>query len=473
MIFILFDALSARNVSLYGYPRPTTPNMDRFAEKATVYHAHHAAANYTTPSTASLFSGGYPWSTGAYYGLPLDSAMSENWFHLLGEGYYRVGFSQNLLADLILYQCNDDLDAHPSLAEGSLISSPLYQVINRVFDRDGLSATLASEGFLYSNKNKSGSLFFALADKLSVQAARKIYTDRYQEEYPRGLPYSWLNNMSFDQKPVFEAAREIFEGLPKPGFAYLHFWSPHEPYRPSQKFMGIFDSNPWKPIDKPNARFGYAGLNYNQLLSLRTQYDEVVAQIDEEFGKLVRYLEDTGLLDNSYVILTSDHGQMFERGIEGHTTPVLYEPILHIPLVIRRPGQTQREDVHTLTSNVDMLPTILHLAGQPIPERCEGRILPGLGGDIDATGSIFAIEAKNNPARQPLTQYTGAIFKGDYKLVNYQYPGYADVSELYDLKNDPEEMNDLAESQATIAEELKAELLAKIEQAPLWTGTTY
>jgi arylsulfatase A-like enzyme len=62
VIIILFDALCAFNLSAYGYPRQTSPNMERFASRATVYHNHHSAGNYTTPSTASLFTSTYPWT---------------------------------------------------------------------------------------------------------------------------------------------------------------------------------------------------------------------------------------------------------------------------------------------------------------------------------------------------------------------------------------------------------------------------
>ena len=62
ILVVLFDALSAEHLSLYDYPRHTSPNLDHFAEGATVYHNHHSAGNYTTPSTASLFTGTYPWT---------------------------------------------------------------------------------------------------------------------------------------------------------------------------------------------------------------------------------------------------------------------------------------------------------------------------------------------------------------------------------------------------------------------------
>ena len=61
ILVLLFDTLSARHTSLDGYPRHTTPHLERFAERATVYHAHHASGNFTNPGTASLLTGAYPW----------------------------------------------------------------------------------------------------------------------------------------------------------------------------------------------------------------------------------------------------------------------------------------------------------------------------------------------------------------------------------------------------------------------------
>src|ERR1700690_3355624 len=62
IIIILFDAMSARNLSVYGYPRNTTPNLIRFASRANVYHSHYSAGNFTVPGTTSLLTGLYPWT---------------------------------------------------------------------------------------------------------------------------------------------------------------------------------------------------------------------------------------------------------------------------------------------------------------------------------------------------------------------------------------------------------------------------
>jgi arylsulfatase A-like enzyme len=463
VIILLFDALSSRNMSLYGYPRQTTPNLEKFAERATVFYRHYSSANYTVPSTASLFTGTYSWTNGAFHGLPVKSTQDWNLFHIY-EGAYRVGFSQNLLADMILYQYAGDLDFHPSLDEFSLASSPVYRLINRVFSNDGLAATLASQGFLYSTKNKAGSLFISLIDKVGAQAAHTYYRRKLRQDYPANLPYSYLNNMIFDQRAVFDGAFEILKTTPAPSLVYLHFWSPHDPYRPKKEFLGMFDANPWQPLEKPEHPLDPSGKDIQTLNALRTRYDENIAHIDDEFGRLIDQMEKSGLLENSYLIVTSDHGEMFERGVDGHTTPLLYEPLIHVPLLIRQPGQRTRQDVFSSTSNIDLLPTLLHLNGQVVPEWCEGRILPGFGGQADPNRSIFAIEAKKSNKNQPLTQYSIAMIKGRYKLIAYQYPDYENQYELYDLESDPEEMDDLMASNPEVAGELKAELLANLKE---------
>ena len=87
------------------------------------------------------------------------------------------------------------------------------------------------------------------------------------------------------------------------------------------------------------------------------------------------------------------------------------------------------------------------------------RILPGFGGSTDSSCSIFAVEAKDNPFQRPLTKATVAMLKDQYKLIYYiGYPGYEDVCELYDLSNDPEEIQDISKMQQKVALEMKVAL---------------
>src|SRR5689334_2377429 len=92
VVVFVFDAMSASNLSIYGYPRNTTPNLEKFAQRATVYHAHHSGGNFTTPGTASLLTGTYPWTHRAINeaGLVARALTEHNVFTALGGQYNRT-----------------------------------------------------------------------------------------------------------------------------------------------------------------------------------------------------------------------------------------------------------------------------------------------------------------------------------------------------------------------------------------------
>ncbi len=161
-------------------------------------------------------------------------------------------------------------------------------------------------------------------------------------------------------------------------------------------------------------------------------------------GKILDYLEKTGRFDDSYVIFTSDHGEIFERGMRGHSTRLMYEPLIRVPLFISKPGQQTRRDVYTHTSTVDMLPSLLHIAGQPLPSWCEGAPLPEIGGKADTDRMVFSVDAKSNSVFEPLSKASFALYQGDYKLIHYLgYSGTDKPFEFYNLQDDPEELEDL------------------------------
>ena len=184
-------------------------------------------------------------------------------------------------------------------------------------------------------------------------------------------------------------------------------------------------------------------------------------------GVLMRPVNITNLvLQNSYVIVTSDHGEMFERGELGHATALMYAPVTHIPLLISAPGQANRSDFHSATSNVDLLPTIVKIAGKEIPEWVEGRLLPGFGGNEDSNRSIFPMMGKDNAAFQPLKHATFVLIKNGYELLFYTgYPGHEDQFELYHLEQDPHELQNLFSKDITTTSHMKNELLEAISTA--------
>lgn len=252
---------------------------------------------------------------------------------------------------------------------------------------------------------------------------------------------------------------------PAPFLAYFHLLPPHQPYCPRREFVGAFDDG-WQPAPK-DARFFSQKVPEKRLGLLRQQYDEFIGYVDAELGRLLAMLAQNGQLDNTIVVVTSDHGELFERGIHGHETETLYAPVVHVPLLISLPGQAQRHDVYTPTSCIDLLPTLLHLAGRPIPDWCEGTILPNFSPQKVAEGrSLFALEAKRNRKQLALTRYTVALRQGEFMLTHYVgYRQVDDAFELYDLASDPEQRRDLYPDRPAILSSLRDEIRARLDEA--------
>jgi len=467
ILIFVFDALSARNLSLYGYPRQTTPNLEKFAARAAVYHRHHSAGNFTTSGTASMLTGLYPWTHRAfnYRGMIDRAFVHRNLFNLIGSEYSRFAFTQNMWADILLSQFETDLDFHLPCDSYSQFAYSLMQPDDLPRDHD--LAYFVFQDLLNLRVDDPdpypGSLFIGSAD-----LARALVTDRHHvsAEYPRGLPTN--HDFSYENASVLEGVSRLIRSQivqASPYLAYFHLWSPHDPYNARKEFIGIFKDD-LKLHAKP--RHPFAGSDYSEesLREFRLHYDEYIADLDAEFGRFISNLETSGVLENSYVVVTSDHGELFERGEQGHASALMYAPVTHIPLLISAPGQRTRSDFHSLTSNLDLLPTLLQIAGKEIPDWIEGRLLPGFDGTEDSSRSIFPMIAKDNAAFQPIEHATFSMIEGPYELFFFTgYPGHPDRFELYNLHEDPDELQDLFNKDITTASQMKNQLLEAIATA--------
>lgn len=460
-LIIVLDALSARHMSLYGYGRYTTPNINRMAEKVTVFNRHYSAGNFTLPGTASMLTGTYPWThRGLHlYGTVLDTFLSQNIFSLFRDDYHNLTYTHNAVVTLLLQQFIDHIDQYIYSEELGILSDLQTE---KYFSEDFL-VSFWSEKLRRGYYFTPSSLFYALIDSARQGRQAKIL-DHYADDFPRGLPNNG-NWLYFLLEEVIDWLIAQVDRFSSPYFGYFHLYPPHDPYTPRREFVNLFDDGMRQSPKPPH--FFSQGHNQEYLEERRQYYDEYIAYADAEIGRLYAYLDGKGLLENTYFILTSDHGEMFERGILGHDNQTLYEPIIQIPLLILRPGQRRRLDVHTPTTNIDLLPTLLSLIGKQIPAWCEGLILPTFGGSEETTDrSIYAFEAKSNSKWSTLTIGTAALIKDQYKLIHYfGYEGYEDEYELYDLDNDPDELVNLYSSSDSVAVSLKDEFLCKLRQA--------
>ena len=459
VILLVFDALTARNLSAYGYPRKTSPNFERFAERATIFHNYNSAGNYTVPGVASLLTGMYPWTHRAvnHSGLVRRDMLDRNIFALLGDQYNRIGFAQNGWASFILTQFKKDLDAYLSPAEFSLLA----HIIGDKFPDTNL-AYRALDDFMFKMERSPSSLVFgALERTILYEQAKKIPA----RDYPRGIPKTGAYPVYFLLEDVLAGLVKMFGEAKSPSFSYIHLFPPHAPYSPLRQFYGKFWNDNYFPPSKPQHKLS-DGQDERKVYIGRLSYDEYVATLDYEFGRFLDALDTAGVLDNSYLIVTSDHGEIFERGDKGHDTPLLYDPVIHSPLIISAPGQRARRDVYAPVNSVDILPTLLHLAGKPIPDWCEGEILPGFGGEENYERATFSVEAKLNPAFAPFQIATISMRKRQYKLIYYKgYFGGEDWFELYNLEDDLEELVSLFDSEKSVAAQMKDEMLERLDAA--------
>jgi arylsulfatase A-like enzyme len=291
------------------------------------------------------------------------------------------------------------------------------------------------------------------------------------KEFPRGIPHTGEDNY-FRLEDGIDWLIAQLNKIPRPFAGYFHYLPPHRPYNTRREFVNQFAGDGLEPyLQKPSHPIFNSGNPQNPKYQgvQRQLYDEFILYVDAEFGRLYDSMQKSGLLENTWVVFTSDHGEMFERGIFGHKTPLLYEPVVRVPLLILEPGQSTRRDIHTPTSAVDVLPTLAHVTGQPVPSWTEGRLLPPFNDPSSAgENSVFALEASLSKEDQPLNPASLMLVKGDHKLAYYfgyeELEGIGPWFELYDLRNDPQELNNLYSESSGIFQELRDELMEKLEQ---------
>jgi hypothetical protein len=463
VIVVVFDAFSAYNISLYGYRRETMPNLARLAGRAIVYHNHFAGSNFTTSGTASLLTGTLPWTHRALQpnGQVAPRFVSRNIFAAFRD-YYRVAYTHNGWAYTLLRQAEGQMDQ--LVARTKLFLASYDSFIETLFQNDEDIATVSwardmrvtDEGFAYS-------LFMSHVYKVLQEG--KIAN--LEPLFPRGLPTTGSDN-GFLLEQAVDWISNLLTSIPQPFLGYFHFLPPHFPYHTSIEFYNRFKEDGYEAVSKPRDIFAQRRTGQG-ISRQRTEYDEFILYVDQEFGRFYSALEASGLLENTWLVFTSDHGEMFERGITGHSTDTLYQPVVKIPLLIFEPGRQQGMDVHTPTSAVDVLPTLAHVTGHAMPDWTEGVVLPPYDtSSPDPRRGIYMVRAHNNDPNLPLTQASVALVRDGYKLLyyfGYQADGIDDFMHLYHIDADPEELVDLQVTQKDVADELFAELKAQLDAA--------
>lgn len=234
------------------------------------------------------------------------------------------------------------------------------------------------------------------------------------------------SNLAMRVRPdaTFEQAGKVLTQLPDGFFLWVHLITPHHPYLPDREDRGRFlpheegdriDENSelqWRPHYDPDQQ--------SQVDRRRLLYDEFVVSADRAFGTFMRELENSGRMENTTVIVSADHGESFEGGVFRHESPYLTRPTIHVPLIVRSPGQQQSRSVAYSADQTSLPPTILDLAGHAKPDWMHGQSLATwLNSSRSGTGEGMAFTQflEKNSSFMPLRHGMVAAIDGQYEYV--------------------------------------------------------
>ncbi len=453
ILFLVLDTQRSDRLSCYGYPREISPHLDRFSQSATRFSHAVAAAQWTVPSHASMFTGLYPSAhqvVQSYSVLPPEiPTLAER---LSAGGYYTAGF------------CNN----------------PLVGVINNGLRR-GFYSFLNYSGLLTSRPNQAGlasgwvGRYRQSFKRLLAGMLNQVQDSFARSELLLALSFSplmvpiWQTALSFKgntAKSLNDAAKLLIDrpGLSadQPAFAFINLMGTHMPYHPPRAYVERFAPHVLRDKAAQHYLRHFNGdvygwlaplagsLDVDQKATLDGMYNAEVAYQDAQVGAFLQALQESGRLENTLVVICSDHGEhLGEKELIGHSIS-LYNELVQVPLLIRDPAghftAGLRSDV---VSTRCLFQTMLTAAG--LASEAEAAL--SLAQSPDLARRIFAeaIPPQNVlnllQKRQPelvkahaCDQSRRAVWIGSHKLIET-----GSRLELYDFCNDPDETLDLSD----------------------------
>jgi arylsulfatase A-like enzyme len=432
VLFIVLDTVRADHLSLYNYRRPTTPNLERLARNGIRFDRARATAPWTLPSHASFFTGRWPHELGVHWLTPLKPGPPQLAEYMAERGYATAGFVANTgycsyetgLARGFTHYEDYTLEKLSFLHTSILVNGVLGQIFEIGFaDPSGVlnSTPRLLERWFYAGNRK---------DARSINRA----------------VVNWLAHRREKTRPFF---------------VFLNYLDAHAPYklpagerqrfghqpRSREEIRVIYDG--WNLLDKRTLPPYY-------LTMARDAYDSGLAYLDEQLGALFDELQRLAVLDNTLVVITSDHGEgLGEHDLFDHGES-LYRSELDVPLLILPPGRGRSACVvPDVVSLRDLPATVVDLAGLSAGSPFPGHSLADLWrssasrkpAQSEVMSELFAASPrKTNRGRSPADR--GPLVsaaEGDFVYIRNEGDG---GEELFNLRDDPHELSNRAGTQA-------------------------
>ncbi len=428
LLLLTIDCLRADHLSCLGYPTKTTPNLDEIAGHGTLFTQAIAVGPETPVSFKALFTSSYPFMHGGrLYVTDTTTILAQV---LKDHGYHTAAFHSNpWLSSFFGYQMGFDK------FDDSIIKSRSESLVGRL--RKLLKAMVGDEGRLY-------------------ESVRQIYASLRPGNF-----YSKAEAINRRAESWLQSNSNNF-------FLWLHYMDAHEPYLPSSRL--IFPLKKYRLLELDMKAHRSPDVLAPLISHWARIYESKVAYVDAMMGALLNTLKRSNILDDTFVIITADHGQQFlEHGRYGHGH-FLYDELIHVPLIIAGPGvkaQVTTEQVSLL----DLAPTILDMLNIEKPKAFLGKsLLPLMNGNHPQADHLEAISEADTVQR--LTEVSVgrmprldvnhrriSLRTGKWKYVYTE----GELHELYDLQDDPGETKNVIDTKPQVATDLRGRIIAHIE----------
>lgn len=481
VLFIMADQLRADHLACYGHPYIKTPNIDALAKRGVKFERAFVNSGVCGPSRMSFYTGRYPSTHGATWNrVPLSVGEIT-----MGE-YLRPHHLNLVLAGKTHVMPDHEGLARLNLDGGSELGQLLYQGGFEEIDRydghhepgdeSGYPAYLRRHG--YDSKDPwTDYVISALNDKGGKVSGwymrNACFPAAVKEEHSET---AYMTNQAMDF---------MTQKGDEPWVMHLSYVKPHWPYIAPDPYHSMYTSDQCLPVvrseeEKQDAHPVVAAYRQQEesqsfamdecIRTVRPAYQGLITQLDDHLGRLFDHMEQHGLMDNTLIIFTADHGDFLGDHWLGEKE-LFYDTVQQVPLIIMDPREaantTRGKNLSEMVESVDVLPTILASLDIPIPDhRIEGRnLLPLLhqGSDNTWRNTVYSeLDYSYRKARllvnkTPLNSRAWAV-----RTEKWYYVYWMDEPEqLYDLEADPNQMQDLGRSLShqAVRDVLRQELL--------------
>ncbi len=447
ILLILTDQQRVDTLGFMGRTPCRTPNMDRLAREGISFDRALTPSPLCGPARAALFTGLYPHQTGMMdNGSRLDvepvvsNALRERGYHLDYVGKWHLDIE------------GDVVSAWFDRAIGNSLAYKDFEAWCR--ENDQMEAMILNDRDLRTHRSPH----------MTRPHTKVMPLD------PSTTHEAWLTDFSLDYLATRPADR--------PFFMVLSYQGPHPPFKIPEPYYSMYDPEaipeppnfpqggrplPGKPLANTTSYFHQIWLDHGDSWDAWKKsvavYWGFVTMIDDQIGRLLQAVEEQGILDDTLIVFTTDHGEFLgNQGLWQKMMP--YEEAIRVPLIMRYPPRIRAGlRSQAVVSLVDIMPTIMSVVGESVPQNILGRDLSPAFQD----GAEFQGDAYRFSEQQPHGEWHQAVA---WRLVTnsrYKYVwNQGDLDELYDLREDPHELRNRIHSPGAqdVVERLQTRLLA-------------